>query len=124
MCDVPCDRIHIRDLRLRCALGVRPEERRQKQEVRLNITLYADLRTPGRTDRLDDTVDYSALTKRVAATVEESAWFLIERLATDVADCCLEDPRVRRVAVTVDKPSAVPEARSVAVEILRTQHGG
>ena len=34
------DRIHIRDLEVRCILGILPEERREKQEVVINITLH------------------------------------------------------------------------------------
>jgi dihydroneopterin aldolase/D-erythro-7,8-dihydroneopterin triphosphate epimerase len=117
--DTPCDKIHIRDLSLRCIVGLFPEERREKQEVIVNITLYADLRAAGQTDRIEDTVDYKTIKKRVIALVEDGADYLIERLAERIAQACLEAPRVQRVAVTVDKPGALRFARSVAVEILR-----
>jgi D-erythro-7,8-dihydroneopterin triphosphate epimerase len=117
--DLPMDAIHIRDLGLRCIIGIYPEERREKQDVTVNITLYADLRAACRSDRIEDTVDYKGLKKRVAAMVEASSCQLVERLAESVADLCLEDQRVRRVRVSVDKPSALRFARSVAVEIVR-----
>jgi dihydroneopterin aldolase/D-erythro-7,8-dihydroneopterin triphosphate epimerase len=113
------DEIHIRDLQVRCIVGVFPEERREKQDVVINVTLYADLRAAAQTDRIEDTVDYKRLKKRIVAAVEQSSCFLVERLAQCVADCCLEDRRVHRVRVSVDKPSALRFARSVAVEIMR-----
>ena len=113
------DRIHIRDLHLRCVIGIFDEERRDKQDVIINLTLYADLSAAGKTDRIEDTVDYKAAKKRVIALVEQSSCLLVECLAQRIADVCLEDPRVRRVAVTVDKPGALRFARSVAVEIIR-----
>ena len=119
MIQKPLDRIHIRDLLLRCVVGVYDWERREKQDVLLNITLYADLRTACRTDRIEDTVDYKAIKKKVAAMVEVSSYALIERLAEQVADICLEHPRVERVDVSVDKPGALRFARSVAIEIVR-----
>jgi dihydroneopterin aldolase/D-erythro-7,8-dihydroneopterin triphosphate epimerase len=119
MDDARLDRIHIRDLRLRCIVGVYPEERLQKQDVILDVVLYADLRAAGRTDDLADTVDYKALKKRIVEAVEASSYQLIERLAQAVADLCLEEPRVRRVQVTLDKPGALRFARSVAVQIVR-----
>ncbi len=113
------DRIHVRDLRLRCVLGIYPEERREKQDITLNIVLYADLRAAGRSDRIEDTVDYKDVKKRVVAMVEGSSSFLIEHLAQRVAGLCLEEPRVEAVRVTIDKPGALRFARSVAVEIFR-----
>ncbi|HOZ46764.1 MAG TPA: dihydroneopterin aldolase [Candidatus Hydrogenedentes bacterium] len=119
MADAPLDRICIRDLRLRCILGVAPEERREKQDISINIVIEADLQRACRTDSIDDTVDYKAIKKRVIAAVEASAHFLIERLAQRIAEICLEEPKVKRVAVSVDKPGALRFARSAAVEIVR-----
>ena len=113
------DRIHVRDLRLRCVLGIYPEERREKQDITVNIVLYADLRAAGRSDRIEDTVDYKEVKKRVVAQVEGSSSFLIEHLAQRVAGLCLEEPRGEAVRVTIDKPGALRFARSVAVEIFR-----
>ena len=113
------DKIHIRDVLLRCILGVYDWERENKQDVLINITLYVDLRTAGRTDRLEDTVDYKAIKKQVVAMVESSSYTLVERLAERVAEICLGYSLVQRVRVTVDKPAALRFARSVAIEIVR-----
>jgi dihydroneopterin aldolase/D-erythro-7,8-dihydroneopterin triphosphate epimerase len=117
--DPPLDKIYIRDLGLRCVVGVYPEERREKQDVLINVTLHADLRSACQADRMEHTLDYKGIKKRIVAMVEQSSHFLIERLAECVAQICLEDPRVQRVEVTVDKPGALRFARSVAVEIAR-----
>lgn len=113
------DQIHIRDLRLRCIIGIYPEERHAAQDVEINITLTADLRRPGRTDAFADTVDYKDVKKRVVAFVEASEFGLIERLAQGIADLCLETPGVTAARVIVDKPGALRFARSVAVDITR-----
>ncbi len=113
------DRILISDLRARCILGVSDEERREKQDVVINLSLYADLRSAARSDRFEDTVDYRAIKKRVLSLVEASRCFLVEALAEAVADACLQTPGVARVQVRVEKPSALRFARSVGVEITR-----
>lgn len=113
------DRIHIRDLRLRCIIGIYPEERRATQDVEINLTLDADLRKAGQSDDIADTVDYKSVKKRITAFVEASEFLLIERLAQGIADICLDTPGVRRARVAVDKPGALRFARSVAVEIVR-----
>ncbi len=115
------DRIHIRDLALRCVIGLYEDERREKQDVVINITLYADLGKACRSDDVGDTVDYKIIKKNVIALVEQSSCRLIEHLAEQIAQSCLADPRVVRVSVCVDKPGALRFTRSVAVEIVREQ---
>lgn len=115
------DRIFIRDLALRCIIGIYPEERRARQDVILNIVLECDTRRAAATDLIEHAVDYKDIKKRILAHVEESTHGLIETLADRVAAICLEDPRVRRATVTVDKPGALRFARSVAVEVSRTR---
>ena len=115
------DRIYIRDLALRCIIGVYPEERREKQDVIVNVALACDMCAAGASDRLEDAVDYKAIKVRLREMIEASSFQLIEKLAQRVADLCLDDPKVRSVTVTVDKPGALRFARSVAVEITRSR---
>jgi FolB domain-containing protein len=118
------DQIHIRDLLLRCILGLRDWERCQPQNVNLNIDLYTDLRMSGESDRIEDTVDYVAIKKKVVDLVENSSFFLMERLAHRVAEVCLEDGNVEKVRVVLDKPGALRFARTVSVEIVRENNHG
>lgn len=113
------DRIYIRDLFLRCVIGVNAEERQEKQDVQINIVIFADLDRACRNDRLEDSVNYKTLKKKVIRLVENSEFFLIEKLAAKIADLCLDEKRVQKVRVLVDKPGALRFARSVAVEIER-----
>lgn len=115
------DRIYIRDLLLRCIVGIYPEERTNQQDVIINVVLWVDLDKPGKSDRIEDTVNYKFIKKRIVALVEESEYQLIERMADAIAAICLEEKGVEQVQVTVDKPGALRFARSVAVEITRTR---
>ncbi len=113
------DRILISDLLVRCIIGVRDDERRDRQDVLINLELDLDLSKAGRSDRLEDSVDYRALNKRIVTTAETSQFLLVEALARAVADICLENPAVREARVRVEKPGALRFARSVGVEIKR-----
>lgn len=113
------DRILIRDLLVRCVLGINDDERRERQDVVINLTVHADLRRAGKSDSIGDTVDYRALKKRVLAMAESSQFFLVEALAEAIAELCLDQQGVRRIDVSVEKPHALRFARSVAVEISR-----
>lgn len=121
MSEVPMDKIHIRDLLVRCIVGIYPDERREKQDVIVNIVLHADLRKAGESDDIDDTVNYKTIKKEVLAMVQQSEYFLLEKLAEQIAGIALKDSKVQRVDVSIDKPGALRFARSVAVEISRTR---
>ena len=117
------DRIFIRDLALRCIIGIFPEERREKQDVIINVEMHCDLRRAGETDDLKDTVDYKAIKKAILKLVEASHFQLIESLAEKIAAIALSDEKVQQVIVTIDKPGALRFARASAVEITRKGKG-
>jgi len=115
------DQIQIKDLLLRTIIGINEEERRNQQDVLINITLFANTRAAGASDDVEDAVNYRTITKRVIAMVESSRFFLVEKMAAEIASICLDDPRVERVRVRVEKPGALRFARSVGVEIDRAR---
>ena len=118
------DRIYIRDLALRCIIGVYPEERREKQDVTINVTLECDHSAAAASDRLEDAVDYKGIKKEIIRLVEGSQFQLIEALAERIAGLCLENSKVAAATVCVDKPGALRFARSVAVEVTRLRTDG
>ena len=113
------DKIFIRELALRCIIGIYPEERREKQDIVINIEMHCDLRKAGRSDDLNDTVDYKAIKKSILALVEKSGFQLIESLAESISDIALTSDKVEQVIVTIDKPGALRFAKSSAVQITR-----
>lgn len=115
------DKIIIENLRARCIIGVFPKERKHKQDVVLNITLFTSIKQAAKTDKLDDAIDYKSLRDDILERVENSSFNLIEKLAEEVASLCLKDARVEQVGVKVNKPGALTFADNVAVEILRPE---
>jgi D-erythro-7,8-dihydroneopterin triphosphate epimerase len=115
------DKIYIRDLAVRCIVGIHPEEREKKQDIIINIAMHADLSKACMSDLVEDTIDYKYITKQVLAAIEPSDYFLIERIAQVVADICLSDKRVEKLRVTIEKPGALRFAKTPAVSIYRKQ---
>jgi len=113
------DKILIKDLRLRCIIGINEFERREKQDVTINVVIWSNLTEAAKTDDILKTVDYKEITKGIIKLVELSEFRLAETLAEKVAESCLEYSRVKKVRVTVEKPGALRFARSVGVSILR-----
>lgn len=115
------DKIIIKDLLVRSIIGINPEERIKKQDILINMVLFADIRKAAETDAIDDAVNYKAITKRVIEHVENSADFLVEKLVSDIATIILTEFGVEKVRVRVEKPGALRFAQSVGIEIERSQ---
>lgn len=79
-----------------------------------------DVGRAGRSDALEDTLDYD----RMAAICREVALSrhhdLIEAVAEQIASRCLSELGVTRVEVRIEKPGAVPDAAAVGVRIVRS----
>jgi FolB domain-containing protein len=113
------DQIEIKDLLLRGIIGINDWEREKKQDILVNITLFADLRRAGESDDIEDSVNYRTVTKKVIKLVEEGEPFTVEMLAAEIAKLCLLETGVIRARVRVEKPGALRFAKSVGVEIER-----
>jgi dihydroneopterin aldolase len=99
------DEVFLEAVRFYAYHGVNPEERVQGQRFIVDIRLATDLRAAGVSDNLAQTVNYSAVYKRVKAIVEGPPRHLIEALAEDIASALLADfPATTAVNVTVRKP--------------------
>jgi len=116
------DRVHIRDVSVSGILGINPDERIHRQEILINVTLFADTRPAAASDDISDAVNYRTVTKRLIAHVEQGEPMLVERLASELVAVCFDaDVRIEKVEMTVEKPGALRHARSVGITILRTR---
>lgn len=109
--------IRITDLSLKAIIGIFDWERKRKQKVVINVELEFNALKAVKTDNVDDTVDYKVITKKIIRHVEGSKYFLLEKMAGSVMKIVLEDQKVKRVNVRIDKPGALRFARSVSVEL-------
>lgn len=124
MPDHALDRIVIRDLLVRGIVGINPDERKHRQDVLVNVVMWADTRPAAASDDIAGAVNYRTVAKAIIAHIEGGEPMLVERLAAELAGICLAaDDRVAEVEVSVEKPGALRFARSVGVVIRRTRGG-
>lgn len=118
------DRILIRNLRVFGHHGVLAEEAERGQVFVVDLDLWLDLAAAGSSDELDRTIDYGALTARVAELVAGTRRQLLEAVASDVAALVLADQRVLEARVRVTKPHApIGVDAEVGVEVVRGRGG-
>ncbi len=115
------DRIYLRDLRTETIIGIYDWERKIRQTVSFDFEFPGDIRRAAKSDRIEDTLNYKSVAKRVLAFVEASEYHLVETLAEEVARLILRDFSVEWVKVTLNKPGAVRGSRDVGVTIERSR---
>ena len=113
------DTIFLRDLEVDATIGIFEWEKRIKQKVCIDLEMGTDIANAAVSDSIDDTLDYKAISKRVAQFVEDSRYELVETLIESVADILLNEFNIPWVRVTISKPGAVRGSRDVGITIER-----
>jgi len=113
------DHVFIEDLRIETVIGIYDWERKIRQVVALDLEMAFDNRRPAASDRIDDTLNYKAVSKRLIAFVEGSSFQLVETLAERCAQIVLEEFQVPWLRLKLSKPGAVRGSKAVGVVIER-----
>ncbi len=113
------DIVFIEDLRIETVIGIYDWERKIKQTVALDLEMAFDNRKPAASDKIDDTLDYKAVSKRLIAFVEGSHFELVETLAEKCAQIVREEFGVPWLRLKLSKPGAVRGSKAVGVIIER-----
>ena len=114
------DQLKLNGIEVECIIGDLPEERENEQRLLVDVALDIDLADAAESDRLEDTVDYALLVGNIREALEDAQCRLLERAAGVVADVCLADPRVERVAVGVRQCGSVSGLGSAEVKVTRS----
>lgn len=115
---VPAYRMFIRDLVLRCRIGVYAHEKLHPQRVRINVSMRVQPDMAPRNDDIANVLSYDQVLGEIKRLAAGGHINLVETLAETIADICLTDHRVIEARVMIEKLDVEPEA-SVGVEIER-----
>jgi dihydroneopterin aldolase len=116
------DRIVLQGMAFSGRHGVGAAERQHAQRFKVDVELDVDLSEAGRTDRLEDTLDYRKVRAIAKEAIEGESVKLIETLAARIAERALALPKVSAVTVRVAKrPASMSPIEAAAVHISRTR---
>ena len=120
------DAIFVTGLVIHAHHGVMEHESRVGQRFVLDLELAVELADAAASDKLADTVSYSAIVEAASRAFTSQSYKLVEAAAGAVADAILDAfPRIVSVRATVHKPQAPIAAifTDVGVTLLRTRDG-
>jgi len=118
------DIVFLHDLKVDAVIGLWDWERQFKQTLHIDVDLGTDISAAGKSDLIDDTVDYKAVTKRILHITETGGFLLVEALAEAIAAAILNEFKVTWLRLRINKKSAVRQARDVGVMIERARRTG
>lgn len=117
------DYIHLTKICCYGYTGYLPEEQVLGQRFEVDLKLSLDLSVAGKSDAIEDTLDYRSIISSVQQLVKTSKFALVERLATAIAESILEYDEVAQVQVRLSKPAApIPDfSGKITIEITRVK---
>ena len=121
------DHIYLHGMVFEGRHGVSDEERRELQQIEVDLDIELDLSRPGKTDDLDDTVDYRDLFDVCRRVVEERSFRLLEGIAEAAAAEILgRFPSIETVAVRAKKPGLLLDGvvEHAGIQIERRRGAG
>ena len=108
-------KVFVTGVRIQAEIGVYKHEVGRAQPLVVDVEL--DVPTAG-AERLADTLNYETILESAQRIAGAGHIQLVETFAERLARACLDDPRVTRARVRVEKPLALaPDATGAGVEI-------
>ena len=115
------DKIKIIDLKIPARHGVYEFEKKKDKIFEIDLELSLDLKKPGKTDKLLDTIDYADVVNFTKDIFTSNDYNLVESVGEKICEKLLEKYPIKQVLIRIRKPHAPIRAKfkTVEVELLR-----
>jgi dihydroneopterin aldolase len=117
--EILVDTVFIRGLQIDTVIGIYDWERSVRQTVVLDLEMAADIARAAASERIEDALDYHAVSERLAEFVGGQQFLLIETLAEQCAQLVMRQFDVPWLRLRLAKPTAIAAAAEVGVVIER-----
>ena len=117
------DKILIKGLHCSVRVGVRREEQEVRRNCEVDVVLYFDLSAAGKSDELDQTVNYSKVVDLIHELSRQVQYKLLESFAYRLFEEIFRSTAATRVKLRVKKMNPPIEGRFeyVGVELMRSR---
>src|SRR6266481_8628246 len=112
------DEIHIEQLEVSARIGVPEQERASPQRLIVSISFWPYQQTRDVADKIDQTVNYSAVAEETKSFVRDQSLNLIETLADRLAMHLLKTFPIQKVTIEVRK-FPLSDAEYVSASVIR-----
>ena len=113
------DIIFLGGLQIETIIGIYDWERETKQTIVLDIEMAHDINKAAETDDIQYALDYKTVSKRIISFVEQSQFYLVEKLIIEIANIIQNEFHVPWVKIKLNKKGAIRGASDVGIIIER-----
>ena len=113
------DIIYLHGLKVDCVIGCWDWEKQFKQTLTIDLDMGFDIKPAAASDKLEDTLSYKDVAKRIESYVSESSFELVEALIESIAEILINEFKLQWCRVKINKFGAVRGAGDVGVIIER-----
>ncbi len=113
------DIIFLGGLEATTIIGIFDWERKTKQTLVLDIEMAFDIKKAAETDDIQYTLDYKTVSDRIISFIEQSEFYLVEKLIEEIANVILTEFNTPWVKINLNKRGAISRAKDVGIIIER-----
>lgn len=116
--------IKIKNLRLKTIIGVYDWEKNVNRDIIINAQIDTDFEQALRSDEIKDAIDYDEIIAKIKDIVAHKRYNLVEKMAQDMMDIILQDKRIAKCTLEIDKVGAVESLDSFSITIEQLNKNG
>lgn len=113
--------IKIKNLKLITNLGVYDWEKNFDRDILVNATIETKEINSTKSDILSETIDYDVIVSSIKEVIKNNQFQLIEKLTQEIVDKIMEDKRITKTTVEVDKLKVFTDVDAFSVIITKTR---
>lgn len=115
--------IKIKNFRLETILGIYDHEQDVLRPVVINAEIYTNFDGARFSNAIEDTIDYDDIIAKIKKLVLSKKFALIEKMAQEILDLIMEDLRVDRCVLELDKVGIVDGVESFSITLSEERNG-
>ena len=112
----------IKDFIIYEIIGIHQKEKENKQKIIFNIVIDVNQNIYPDENNLSSIVDYEKITNKLKKLAKNKKYNFLESLAEDSFNEIFADKRINSVKIKIEKPDAIPNAKSVGVEVFKSRN--
>lgn len=109
--------LKIKNLKLKTVLGVHSWEEKVDREIVVNVELESNFTKSLESDEISDAIDYDEISSKIKNLIATTRFKLVEKMAQQVMNLIMQDDRIIRCKLEIDKLGAVESLDSFSVTL-------